>query len=70
LSKNIPYFDFWNCQQESNGLLENINPNYQFEELGKSAYEGSLRNRIFVPLEKLSSYHFNIPILEVKYFFH
>jgi hypothetical protein len=23
-----------------------------------------------VPLEKLSSYHFNIPILEVKYFFH
>lgn len=70
MSKNISYFDFWTCQQDANTLLENINPNYQFEALGKSVYEGSLKNRIFVPLEKLSSYHFNIPILDVKYYFH
>lgn len=38
--------------------------------MGKPVYEGSLKNRIFVPLEKLSSYHFNIPLLDVKYYFH
>ena len=26
--------------------------------------------RLFVPLEKLSNVHFNIPIMQVKYYFH
>ncbi len=33
-------------------------------------YEHSLKNRVFIPLEKLSNYHFNLPILDVKYYFH
>ncbi len=41
----------------------------EFPELG-SCISGEFRYRLFVPLEKLSSVHFNIPLLQVKYYFH
>lgn len=34
LTKKVPYFDFWKCSL-SNELLGNLNPNYEFGQLGK-----------------------------------
>ncbi len=46
-----------------------MNPNVAFPQLG-ACLSPEFRYRLFVPLEKLSSIHFNIPLLQVKYYFH
>jgi hypothetical protein len=70
LTKNTPYFDFWKTSREDNAILEKLNPNVEFEELGPALSNDFFRNRMFIPLEKLSNSHFVIPIQTVKYFFH
>lgn len=70
LTKNVPYLDFWKCGGENDEILANLNPNYEFERLGKSLSNEGFKNRMFIPCEKMSASHFNIPILDVKYFFH
>lgn len=69
LTKETPYFDFWKTDQEEYALLQNLNPNVQFPELG-ACISDDFRERLFLPLEKLSAVHFNIPILHVRYYFH
>lgn len=50
LTKNIAYFDFWACSQERNDLLKDLNPNFDFKELGQIVHSEGLKNRMFVPL--------------------
>jgi hypothetical protein len=69
LTKDTPYFDFWRTAPQDYSLLEKFNPNVPFEELGK-AVSADFRGRLFIPLEKLSSSHVNLPILNVKFYFH
>lgn len=69
MTKKAPYFDFWKCQPY-NEILSQLNPNYTFEKLGKPLSEEGFKNRMFIPSEKLSSFHLNIPILNVRYYFH
>ena len=70
LTKDIPYFDFWKCGEAIDEILGELNPNYQFEKLGKPISDTGFKNRIFIPCEKVSSSHFSIPILDVKYYFY
>ena len=70
LTKNVPYLDFWKCGGENDEILANLNPNYDFERLGKGLSNEGFKNRMFIPCEKMSASHFNIPILDVKYYFH
>lgn len=51
-------------------MLSKLNTNFEFEKLGKALSQEGFKNRLFLPSEKLSAFHLNIPILNVKYFFH
>lgn len=70
LTKQIDYFDFWKTKPEVNDILEKLNPNYDFDDLGPAVSNEGFKKRLFVPLERLSLYHFNISVLAVKYYFH
>jgi hypothetical protein len=69
LTKDTPYFDFWKTDAEECSVLNNLNPNIAFPQLG-ACLSPEFKCRLFVPLEKLSTIHFNLPLLEVRYFFH
>ena len=70
LTKDIPYFDFWKCGGAQDPIIGNLNPNYEFAKLGQPISNQGYKNRMFLPSEKMSAYHFNIPLLNVTYYFH
>ena len=70
LTQNTPYFDFWTTEADPNSLLDHLNPNIEFPELGK-CISGEFKNRMFVGIEGWPSWlHVSLPLLTVSYHFH
>ncbi|EGR29741.1 hypothetical protein IMG5_149240 [Ichthyophthirius multifiliis] len=65
LTKNIPYFDFWNTSNEYSIKIEKMKKRVILDQLDEFN-----KNRIFINSGKLSNYGFDIPIIESAYVLH
>ena len=70
ISKEVPYFNFWNVSASETQRLQAIKKFPKFEELGPEASTRIANNRILVPTDKYSLSGINIPILKASYIFH
>ncbi|KAL4468548.1 hypothetical protein ABPG74_005051 [Tetrahymena malaccensis] len=70
LTKEIPYFDLWNCQNDYSEKIEKMKKRILWEPLGKQISDELPKNRIFVQTGRKSNYGFDIPIMQASYYMH
>lgn len=70
ITREVPYFNFWNCSAAETQRLQTVKKFAKFEQLGASVSAALPYNRIVVPTDKYSLSGINIPILKASYTFY